>query len=85
VCRLLQDTFNTMLAVAGVGACFVALSALQAWVLSSPALRNRRQVWYEEQRAEVRALSERTMASLGATRDKASPSELRAALISTAR
>jgi len=83
--HLLQDTLHTMLAVAGVGACFVGLSTLQAWVLSSPALRNRRQVWYEEQRAEVRALSERTMVSLGASKDKAGPSELRAALISTAR
>jgi hypothetical protein len=78
---LIQDAVHTMVAVIGVGLCFAIMSGVQAYILNNPALRNPRQVWYEEHKARLSGLGEHTMGRLAALKDKPGPTELRATLL----
>jgi hypothetical protein len=78
---LLQDMVRTLAAVAGMGLCFLAVSAVQALLLNNPALRNPRQRWYESAKARVLTLCEVTMSQLAQLDHHAGPQQLREVLL----
>jgi hypothetical protein len=84
-CVCLQDTVQTMWAVGGMCLCFLALSALQAYVLNNSAQGSARHAWYEEHKAQVVALPQQAVARLAAHKDSQSAPELRALVISMVR
>lgn len=65
--------------------CFLAMSALQAYVLNNSAQGSARHAWYEERKAAVVALPQQAVGRLAAHKDGQSASELRALVISMVR
>jgi hypothetical protein len=55
---------STVLALLGLGASFLAVSSLQALILSNPLFHNPRQAWYEAAKGRVAGLGERTLRRL---------------------
>jgi hypothetical protein len=80
-----QDTYQTLAAVLAIGLCFLAVSSLQALILSNPAFRNPRQAWYEAAKGRVAGLGEATMSALQGLEEHAGPAELQQALLDTLR
>jgi hypothetical protein len=76
-----QDTLRTLVAMVGVGVCFLAVSGLQALLLNNPMFRNPRQRWYEACKARVMALGETTLRCLSRQTAATGPQQLRDALL----